>query len=61
VDVRNGQILEEHVVAAPDPTGTGTIGGLVVTPDGKGVAFNFTRFAGETYILHGLAPRAGDR
>jgi hypothetical protein len=61
VDIRNGQILEEHVVAPPDPTGTGVIGGVVLTPDGKGVAFNFFRSAGETYILHGLVPRAGDR
>jgi hypothetical protein len=59
VDIRNGRILEERVVAAPDPTGTGTMGGLVLTQDGKGAAFNLFRLAGETYILHGLASPAG--
>ena len=58
MDIRNGRILEEHVVAPPDLTGTAGIGNLILTPDGKGAAFNFGRRLGKAYIIHGLASPA---
>jgi hypothetical protein len=58
INTRNGRILEERVVAPPDPTGTGALGNIILTPDGKGAAFNFSRSLGEAYIIHGLASPA---
>ena len=54
VDVHTGKVLEERSVGPTDSSGATSIGVLVLTPDGRGMAFTYARNVGSLYILRGL-------
>jgi Tol biopolymer transport system component len=55
---RTGQLLEERNIGPADPSGTIAIGGAVLSPDGRQVAFVYYRNLGSLVILRGLASAA---
>jgi hypothetical protein len=60
VDVRTGKVLEERSVGPTDPSGVTSIGGrLVLTRDGRQVAFTYSRSVGYLHIARGLWRPAG--
>jgi len=58
VDVATGKVLEERTVSPTDPSGANDIGSVVLTPDGRRVAFTYHHNVGSLYILRGLWPPA---
>ncbi|RPH71279.1 MAG: serine/threonine protein kinase [Myxococcaceae bacterium] len=60
VDVRTGKVVEERSVGPTDPSGVTSIGRLVLTPDGRHVAFTYSRSVGYLHIARGLVRPAGN-
>jgi hypothetical protein len=60
VDVRTGKVLEERTVGPTDPSGVTGIGTIVLTPDGRHVAFTYWRSVGYLHIARGLWRPAGN-
>jgi eukaryotic-like serine/threonine-protein kinase len=58
VDVRDGRVLEERIVGPVDPTGSLGVSWVVLTPDGKGLAFAYGHTLGYLYILRGVGQPA---
>jgi eukaryotic-like serine/threonine-protein kinase len=54
VDVRTGEVLEERTVGPTDPSGVTSIEALVLTPDGRRVAFTYSRSVGYLHIARGF-------
>jgi hypothetical protein len=55
-DVRNRRTLEERRVSPGDLTGVSRIPNVRISPDGRGLAFDYERTLGYLYVLDGLAP-----
>jgi eukaryotic-like serine/threonine-protein kinase len=53
-DIRSGKVLEERSIGPTDPSGVTGMVYLVLTPDGRGVAFTHSRTVGYLYIARGL-------
>jgi hypothetical protein len=56
-DVRARQILEQRIVTPSDLLGVTNIFKLRVTPDGRSIAYNFTRTSGSLFVLDHLWPQ----
>jgi len=54
VDVASGRMLESRTIGPIELTGSGNINQVVISPDGRELAFTFTRHLGYLYILKGL-------
>jgi eukaryotic-like serine/threonine-protein kinase len=54
VDIFTGKVLEERSVGPTDSTGAAAILALVLTPNGRGVAFTYWHSLGSLYIVRGL-------
>jgi len=54
VDPQSGKVLEERSVGPSDPGGATPVSDLVLSADGREVAFSYVRDLGKLYILRGL-------
>jgi hypothetical protein len=53
-DLERRRVVEERLIAPVDPNGAIYIRDVVISPDGHGVAFNYSRALGYLHILRGL-------
>jgi hypothetical protein len=58
LDPRTGQLLEERNVGPVDPGGASLFRDVVVSPDGRHVAFTYVRDLGQLVIMRGLGRSA---
>jgi len=49
-------VVEEHTLSPTDLSGLAFIGHIFMTPDGRAIAFEYTRKLDYLYLLEGLAP-----
>jgi eukaryotic-like serine/threonine-protein kinase len=56
LDFTSGRVLEVRTIGPSELTGAGRLNQVVVSPDGREVAFTFFRRLGYLYILKGLPP-----
>jgi hypothetical protein len=54
MDVSAGRVLEERDIGPIDPTGSGGIGHVIVSKDGRDMALMFGRTVGQLFVLRGL-------
>jgi hypothetical protein len=54
LEPRTGKVLEERSIGPSDSGGAGTLVDLVLSPDGRKVAFTYGRKVGSLYIARGL-------
>ena len=54
-DVRRHRIVEERTASPTVDVGGGSIENVLITPDGKSIAFNQGRFVGHLYVVRGMA------
>jgi hypothetical protein len=54
LDVERRRTLEDRVIAPTESNGTIYIRDVVISPDGRGIAFSYGRTLGYLYILRGL-------
>jgi hypothetical protein len=54
VDPQSGTVLEERSVGPTDPGGATPVGDVVLSADGREVAFSYYRDLGKLYIVRGL-------
>jgi hypothetical protein len=54
LDPETGKLLEERTLRPDDPGGVSALTNVVVSPDGREVAFSYTRFVASLAILRGL-------
>jgi len=57
LDVATGRVLESRTIGPVELTGSVSLNQVVVSPDGREVAFTFFRRLGHLYILKGLPLR----
>ena len=53
-DIRSGRALEERRVASSDTAGVLEIDTIYITPDGQDLAFGYSKYLGNLYLLNGL-------
>ena len=54
LDPETGKVLERRTLRPDDPGGASLLQGVVVSPDGRQVAFSYDRFVLSLSILRGL-------
>jgi len=54
VDIASGRVLDSRTIGPVELTGSGSMNQVVISPDGREVAFTFYRRLGSLYILRGL-------
>ena len=54
VEPQSGRVLEERIVGPTDPGGVTQVDDVVLSADGREVAFSYLRDLGKLYIVRGL-------
>jgi hypothetical protein len=54
MDIKTGQRKLHHEYAPADPSGVPSVGGSVVTPDGKFYMYDVPRTLSYLYVVEGL-------
>jgi hypothetical protein len=57
LELTTGRVLESRTIGPVELTGSGSLNQVVVSPDGRGVAFTFFRRLGHLYLVKGLPLR----
>ena len=58
IDVSTGRVLEERDIGPLDATGSGGIGHVILSKDGRDTAMIFGRTVGQLFVLRGLPARS---
>lgn len=53
-DLASGRVEAWREVTPPDPSGVTALGDILITPDGKTVAYAYSRVANQLYLVSGL-------
>ena len=58
LDPRTGKLLEERNIGPAERGGAGPLDDVVLSPDGRQVAFKYTRYLSSLQIVRGLGRSA---